>query len=116
MSRDWLKRKKAILVVIAHDVDPIEIVLWLPCLCKKMDVPYVIVKSKSRLGTVVNRKRTACLAIQEINATIESEIKNKLQLVYKPTDSKTCSYRTKTDVPINHLSHGNRLNQIPGMI
>ena len=35
---------KAQAVVIAHDVDPIEIVVWLPALCKKMGVPYCIVK------------------------------------------------------------------------
>ena len=35
---------KAQLVVIAHDVDPIELVVWLPALCKKMNIPYVIVK------------------------------------------------------------------------
>ncbi len=35
---------KAQLVVIAHDVDPLELVVWLPALCKKMGVPYAIVK------------------------------------------------------------------------
>ncbi len=35
---------KASLVVIAHDVDPIELVVWLPAVCKKMNVPYIIVK------------------------------------------------------------------------
>ena len=35
---------KAQLVAIAHDVDPIELVVWLPALCKKMGVPYCIVK------------------------------------------------------------------------
>jgi hypothetical protein len=35
---------KAQLVVIAHDVDPIELVVWLPALCRKMGVPYCIVK------------------------------------------------------------------------
>ena len=35
---------KAQLVCIAHDVDPIELVVWLPALCKKMGVPYCIVK------------------------------------------------------------------------
>ena len=35
---------KAQLVCIAHDVDPIELVLWLPALCKKQGVPYCIVK------------------------------------------------------------------------
>jgi ribosomal protein L7Ae-like RNA K-turn-binding protein len=40
-------------VVIAHDVDPIELVVWLPTLCRKMEVPYAIVKGKSRLGAVI---------------------------------------------------------------
>merc|ERR1719378_1671563 len=40
--------KKAQLVCIAHDVDPIELVLWLPAVCRKKDIPYCIVKSKSR--------------------------------------------------------------------
>lgn len=35
---------KAQLVLIAHDVDPIELVVWLPALCRKMNVPYCIVK------------------------------------------------------------------------
>ena len=35
---------KAKLVIIAHDVDPIELVVWLPAVCRKMDVPYIIVK------------------------------------------------------------------------
>ena len=37
-------QNKARLVVIAHDVDPIELVVWLPALCRKMEVPYCIVK------------------------------------------------------------------------
>ena len=39
-------------MVIAHDVDPIELVVWLPALCRKMEIPYCIVKGKSRLGAV----------------------------------------------------------------
>lgn len=35
---------KAQMVAIAHDVDPVELVVWLPALCKKMGVPYCIVK------------------------------------------------------------------------
>ena len=41
------------MVVIAHDVDPIELVVWLPALCRKMEVPYCIVKGKARLGSVL---------------------------------------------------------------
>lgn len=46
-------QNKAQLVVIAHDVDPIELVVWLPALCRKMEVPYCIVKGKARLGAVI---------------------------------------------------------------
>ena len=41
---------KAQLVAIAHDVDPIELVVWLPALCKKMGVPYCIVKVRPRVS------------------------------------------------------------------
>ena len=40
-----VENKKAKLVVIAADVDPVELVLWLPQLCRKQEVPYCIVKS-----------------------------------------------------------------------
>merc|ERR1712031_111902 len=39
-----VEEKKAKLVVIAHDVDPIEVIVWLPSLCKSRGVPYCIVK------------------------------------------------------------------------
>ena len=52
--------------VIAHDVDPIEIVVWLPALCKKMGVPYCIVKGKARLGTVVHKKTATALALTAV--------------------------------------------------
>ncbi|EIM79800.1 L30e-like protein [Stereum hirsutum FP-91666 SS1] len=43
-----IEAKKAALVVIAYDVDPIELLIFLPTLCRKMGVPYVIVKGKAR--------------------------------------------------------------------
>merc|ERR1719378_769402 len=55
--------KKAQLVCIAHDVDPIELVIWLPAVCRKMDIPYCIVKSKSRLGALVHKKTATAVAL-----------------------------------------------------
>ena len=61
-----VERKKAKLVVIANDVAPIELVVWLPTLCRKMDVPYCIVKSKSKLGQLVDKKTATCVAITAV--------------------------------------------------
>ena len=38
--------------------------MWLPALCRKMDVPFMIVKDKARLGALVHQKTAAvvCLA------------------------------------------------------
>eukprot|EP00238_Polyblepharides_amylifera_P001552 CAMPEP_0196572334 /NCGR_PEP_ID=MMETSP1081-20130531/2389_1 /TAXON_ID=36882 /ORGANISM="Pyramimonas amylifera, Strain CCMP720" /LENGTH=265 /DNA_ID=CAMNT_0041889619 /DNA_START=58 /DNA_END=855 /DNA_ORIENTATION=- len=61
-----IEQGKAQLVLIAHDVDPIELVIWLPALCRKMNVPYCIVKGKARLGAVVHQKNAAALAITAV--------------------------------------------------
>jgi len=69
-----VEQKKAKLVVIAHDVDPIEVVVWLPTLCRKMDVPYVIVKGKARLGTVVHKKTATALALTTVRKEDAAEL------------------------------------------
>lgn len=69
-----IEAKKASLVVIAHDVDPIELVVYLPALCRKMGVPYVIVKGKARLGTVVHKKTAAVLTIQDVKSEDQREL------------------------------------------
>jgi len=69
-----VEQKKAKLVVIAHDVDPIELVLWLPALCRRNGVPYVIVKSKSRLGSVVHKKTATALAITNVSKEDGNEL------------------------------------------
>jgi large subunit ribosomal protein L7Ae len=51
-----IENKKAALVLIPNDVDPIELVIFLPALCYKMGIPYTIVKGKARLGTVIHKK------------------------------------------------------------
>jgi large subunit ribosomal protein L7Ae len=69
-----IEAKRAKLVVIAHDVDPVELVLALPTLCRKLDIPYVIVKGKAALGNVVRRKTTAAIAITDVDKADKSEL------------------------------------------
>ncbi|CCM05318.1 uncharacterized protein FIBRA_07532 [Fibroporia radiculosa] len=69
-----IEAKKASLVVIAHDVDPIELVVFIPALCRKMGVPYVIVKGKARLGTVVHKKTAAILTLQDVKSEDQREL------------------------------------------
>ncbi|OEH76383.1 60S ribosomal protein L7a [Cyclospora cayetanensis] len=77
---DLIEIKKAKLVVIAHDVTPIDLVCWLPALCRKKDVPYCIVKGKSRLGQLVHKKACAVVAIDSVRkedqAELEAQCKN----------------------------------------
>jgi len=86
-----VEKKKAKLVIIAHDVDPIELVLWLPTLCKKKEVPYVIVKGKSRLGRVVNRKTTAVVAITSVDSKDQQTLAT---FVTKALDQFNSQYST----------------------
>merc|ERR1711907_8932 len=69
-----VEEKKAKLVVIAHDVDPIEVVCWLPSLCKARGIPYCIIKSKARLGAVVGKKTATCLAITDVKAENKADL------------------------------------------
>jgi large subunit ribosomal protein L7Ae len=64
--------KKAQLVVIAHDVDPIELVIWLPAVCRKVDIPYCIVKSKSRLGSIVGKKTATAVALTSVRPEVRN--------------------------------------------
>ncbi|KAL8828383.1 MAG: hypothetical protein Q9191_002619 [Dirinaria sp. TL-2023a] len=69
-----IENKKASLVLIPNDVDPIELVIFLPALCRKMGVPYAIIKGKARLGTVVHKKTAAVLAFTEVRSEDKSEL------------------------------------------
>merc|ERR1712129_283168 len=69
-----IEEKQAKLVVIAHDVDPIELVCWLPALCRKKDVPYCIIKGKGRLGQLVHKKAASCIAITAVQNEDKKEL------------------------------------------
>merc|ERR1712207_6536 len=69
-----VENKAAKLVIIAHDVEPIELVCWLPALCKKKDVPYCIIKGKGRLGQLVHKKAASCVAITSVQNEDKKEL------------------------------------------
>ena len=70
-----IETKKAKMVAIAHDVNPIELVVWLPALCRKMDIPFCIVKGKARLGTLTNKKNAAVVALTKVNKEDENKLR-----------------------------------------
>lgn len=70
-----IEQKKAKLVVIPHDVDPIELVLWLPALCRKMNIPFCIVKGKGRLGVLTHKKTCSVVCLTTVNKEDESKLK-----------------------------------------
>jgi len=76
-----IEKKKAQLVVIAHDVDPIEIVLYLPALCRKMDVPYCIVKGKARVGQLVGRKKATSVAFVDVKSEHKQDLAKLVETV-----------------------------------
>ncbi|EEY23203.1 60S ribosomal protein L8 like [Verticillium longisporum] len=76
-----IENKKASLVLIPNDVDPIELVIFLPALCRKMGVPYAIIKGKARLGTVVHKKTAAVLAVTEVRSEDKSELSKLISAV-----------------------------------
>lgn len=69
-----IEKGTARLVIIASNVDPIELVLWMPTLCRSQKVPYCIIKDKARLGEVVGQKVCACVAIKSVHAEDEAEL------------------------------------------
>jgi len=78
-----VEQKKPKLVVIAHDVDPIELVIWLPALCRRMDVPYAIVKGKERLGKLVRKKTASVVALIDVKNEDKQELSQLANLAHQ---------------------------------
>ncbi|KAM0671531.1 60S ribosomal protein L8 [Ordospora colligata] len=60
---DLIETNTAKFVLISASVDPIEVVLFLPTLCKKMGIPYAIVENSVILGKFVNMKTSSCVCL-----------------------------------------------------
>jgi len=69
-----VENKQAKLLVIAHDVEPVELVVWLPALARRMGVPYCIVKGKARLGQVVHKKTATALVVTSVKKEDQSQL------------------------------------------
>ena len=69
-----IEAKKAALVIIAHDVDPIELVICFLLFVERWAYRDVIVKGKARLGTVVHKKTAVIVAIQEVRSGDDREL------------------------------------------
>jgi len=75
-----VESKKAKFVAIAHDVDPIELVVWLPALCRKQGIPYCIVKGKARLGAACNMKTATAVALTSVEKEDTKDLNNLTDL------------------------------------
>ncbi|KAH0521569.1 60S ribosomal protein L7a [Microtus ochrogaster] len=63
-----VENKKSQMVVIAHDIDPIELVVFLTALCRKIGVCYCIIKGKASLRRLVHRKTCTKIAFTQVNS------------------------------------------------
>ncbi|XP_004307051.1 PREDICTED: 60S ribosomal protein L7a-2-like [Fragaria vesca subsp. vesca] len=90
-----IEQNKAQLVVIAHDVDPIELVVWLPALCRKMQIPYCIVKGKARLGAIVHKKTASVLCLTTIKNQDRMDFSKVLEAINANFNDKYEEYRKK---------------------
>ncbi|KAH7577170.1 hypothetical protein ACOSP7_002028 [Xanthoceras sorbifolium] len=90
-----IEQNKAQLVVIAHDVDPIELVVWLPALCRKMEIPYCIVKGKARLGAIVHKKTASVLCLTTVKNEDKLEFSKILEAIKANFNDKYDEYRKK---------------------
>ncbi|CAL9184739.1 unnamed protein product [Musa hybrid cultivar] len=90
-----IEQNKAQLVVIAHDVDPIELVVWLPALCRKMEIPYCIVKGKARLGAIVHKKTASVLCLTTVKNEDKLEFSKILEAIKANFNDKFDEIRKK---------------------
>ena len=71
-----LNRGQGMLIVMAADTEPIEILMHIPLLCEDKNVHYVFVQSKSSLGRAcgVTRPVICCSIIYEEDSNLTKQI------------------------------------------
>ena len=76
-----VEKKKAKLLVIAHDAEPAELTLFLPTLCRKMGVPFCIVTGKADLGKLTYKKTATAIAITDVSKEHASQLAKIIEAV-----------------------------------
>jgi len=100
-------RNKAQLVVIASDVDPIELVLWLPALCRKKKVPFCIVKNKARLGQLVHQKTASVVAFTDVPKDLRADFTQLVDAI-RPQFLENAHLLREWGEPVLGLKHNAR--------
>jgi large subunit ribosomal protein L7Ae len=80
--------------LIANDVDPIETVVFLPTLCKTMDIPFAIVQNKARLGKLVHKKTAAVVALTDFKEGA-AELNNLARVAKEQFNNANPTWRSK---------------------
>ena len=70
---------KVKLVLVAGDVDPIELVLFLPTLCHSKKISYAIVPTQKMLGKFINKKKTTVICVEDVRGEDKSALKNMIK-------------------------------------
>jgi large subunit ribosomal protein L7Ae len=66
-----IEKKTAILVVLAEDVQPAEVVMHIPILCEEKSIPCAYVVSRKDLGSAVEIASASAVAIEDAGGAKE---------------------------------------------
>lgn len=75
-----VEAQKALLVVIASDVQPPESVAWLPTLCRRKKVPFLIIREKMRLGSLVHKRASSVVALTAVRTEHKVQFARVLEI------------------------------------
>ncbi len=73
-------QKKIKLLLIASDVNPINLVCWLPTLCVELGISYAIVKKQSTLGALARLKRVTAIGIEDVRPEDKAEFDKVIEI------------------------------------
>lgn len=110
-----VESKQAKLVVIAHDVVPIELMIFLPDLCKKMKIPYCFVKGKARLGKFVHQKQCTAVALTEVRKEDMNDLNNLCQY-FNGVYNENVGIRKLQAQPVMSAASQHKIEKRQGMI